>query len=248
MKKLIVKVCGLTEPANIEAIRALGVDMLGFIFYPLSPRYVLGKMPPNSMAGIAAGPQKVGVFVNETVGQILTTANACGLDALQLHGQETPEHCNGLRPNFKVIKAFSIAGVDDFEQTNAYEDACDYFLFDTKGPSHGGNGFAFNWDILDAYTGRTPFLLSGGIAPGDAEKINALQHPKLAGIDLNSRFESSPGVKDVALLAEFKPTTSIKYNKLTQPRNMDHPKFQGKSVPSGRHLCSHGRFRCVSVP
>lgn len=203
MKKLIVKVCGLTEAANIEAIRALGVDMLGFIFYPPSPRYVAGKMPPQSLASIPSGQQKVGVFVNESIGQMLTTANACGLEALQLHGQEPPEHCYGLRLNFKVIKAFSIAGADDFEQTNAYEGACDYFLFDTKGPSHGGNGYAFDWNVLNAYTGNTPFLLSGGIAAGDALKIKQLNHTKLAGIDLNSRFESSPGVKDVALLAEF---------------------------------------------
>ncbi len=201
MKKLLIKVCGLRAPENIQAVGELGADMLGFIFYPPSPRYV-GKdgaafKPSNP------GQKKVGVFVNDTTEKMAMAAEAFDLDALQLHGQETPDQCRELRRRFSVIKAFPIAEAADFAPTKNYEGACDFFLFDTKGPSRGGNGFPFDWKVLDAYTGDTPFLLSGGISPGDALKIKAIAHPKLAGVDLNSRFEISPGLKDVGALGAF---------------------------------------------
>ena len=199
MKKLLVKVCGLTEPSNIQAISDLGVDMLGFIFYPPSPRYVVGKATGKEIAALGANQKKVGVFVNETIANMTAIAAEYGLEALQLHGQESPETCLALKPNFTVLKAFPIAEAADFDLTKSYEGTCDYFLFDTKGPSHGGNGFAFDWSILEAYGGNTPFLLSGGISPEDGEKINQINHPKMAGVDLNSRFEMQPGVKDIAL-------------------------------------------------
>ncbi len=198
MKKLLLKVCGLREPDNIQAVSELGVDMLGFIFYPPSPRYV-----GTTGAGVGAGQKKVGVFVNESPEKMRALAGENALDALQLHGQETPENCLALRSHFSIIKAFPIAEAADFEQTKNYEGTCDFFLFDTKGPSHGGNGFAFDWDILDAYKGSTPFLLSGGISPDDALKINAIEHPMLAGLDLNSRFEISPGLKNLKTLSAF---------------------------------------------
>jgi len=201
MKKLLLKVCGLREPDNIQAVSALGVDMLGFIFYPPSPRYV--GIEGAAIKSLAPGQKRVGVFVNETPEAMTAIAEAYSLDALQLHGQESPEHCLDLRSRFSIIKAFPIAEAADFDQTKNYEGTCDYFLFDTKGPSHGGNGFAFDWNILDAYTGSTPFLLSGGISPDDALKIKAIQHPKLAGLDLNSRFEISPGLKNVKTLSAF---------------------------------------------
>ena len=160
MKNLLLKVCGLRDPANIQAVSDLGADMLGFIFYPPSPRYLAGKMTPAEMGTLGKGQQRVGVFVNESMDNMITAAAAYGLHALQLHGQEAPEICFSLRARFSIIKAFSIMDAADFGQTNSYEGACDYFLFDTKGPSHGGNGFAFDWKILDAYTGATPFLLS----------------------------------------------------------------------------------------
>lgn len=203
MKKRQIKVCGLTTPDNIERIAALDVDMLGFIFYPPSPRCILGKTSPLQMVMLGAGKKKVGVFVNETLAKVCDTANLYRLDMVQLHGQESPEYCQLLRIKFGILKAFPIASAADFEATKTYEGVCDYFLFDTKGPSHGGNGFAFDWTVLEAYTGNTPFLLSGGIAPDDVEKIEALKHPKLEGVDLNSRFETSPGVKDPNLLTPF---------------------------------------------
>ena len=141
--------------------------------------------------------------MNETAEKIRSKANTYNLDCLQLHGQESPEFCHSFRPGFKVLKAFPIAEASDFEACNNYEGACDYFLFDTKGPKHGGNGISFNWGILDHYSGETPFFLSGGISAGDAAKIKSVNHEKLAGLDLNSRFETAPGLKNVALLQAF---------------------------------------------
>jgi phosphoribosylanthranilate isomerase len=201
MKKLLLKVCGLREPDNIQAVSALGVDMLGFIFYPPSPRYV-GKDGADFRPSMP-GQKKTGVFVNDSAEKMAMIGQAFALDALQLHGQESPEICYELRDRFHIIKAFPIADEADFMKTKTYEGACDYFLFDTKGPRHGGNGFAFDWNILEAYTGDTPFLLSGGISPGDALKIRTIEHPKLAGLDLNSRFEVSPGLKNVEALRAF---------------------------------------------
>lgn len=200
---MMIKVCGMTRPDNLEQVGSLGIDMVGFIFYPPSPRHVNGHLPPKTLSQAAAGKRKVGVFVNEKPGKIIETAHLYGLDAIQLHGDELPEDCDLLRPAYQVIKAFPIAGAGDFEATLAYEGVCDFFLFDTKGAKHGGNGTAFDWNLLKAYQGATPFLLSGGISADDALKIREIRHEKLAGVDLNSRFEDAPGVKNVALLKQF---------------------------------------------
>ena len=143
MKKLLIKVCGLTDPANIRAISDLGVDMLGFIFYPASPRNVEGKTPPAAIAALGVGQKKVGVFVNDTLAKMYKAADEYGLECLQLHGQETPEICHRLRATFPVLKAFPIATRADFEQTKDYEGACDYYLFDTKGPKSRWQWFCF---------------------------------------------------------------------------------------------------------
>lgn len=198
-----IKVCGMTQPENIREVSALPIDMLGFIFYPPSPRSVNGHFPPGALTGAAVGKQKAGVFVNETPGRIIETAHVFGLDTLQLHGAETPEECAMLRPAYQVIKAFPIAEAADFEATSDYEGACDFFLFDTKGPRHGGNGVAFDWNLLEAYQGNTPFILSGGISVDDALKIKQIRHEMFYGVDLNSRFEVAPGVKNIELLNQF---------------------------------------------
>jgi phosphoribosylanthranilate isomerase len=200
---MLIKVCGLTDSENIRAIANLAVDMLGFIFYPQSSRYVVGRTPATIIKHLPVEQIKVGVFVNETFENMMKTAEDYGLQALQLHGNETPETCSALRGQFKVLKAFSVLSHLDMEQTKNYENTCHYFLFDTKGPSHGGNGVPFNWNILEAYSGDTPFMLSGGISAGDAYKISQIKHPKLAGIDLNSCFETSPGIKNPVLLEQF---------------------------------------------
>ena len=192
-----IKVCGMREADNIREVEALGIDMMGFIFWPKSSRYVSQR--PDYLPKRV---KRVGVFVDEDPEQVKRLADDYSLDYIQLHGQESPSYIFQLR-GLHVIKAFNISTAEDLLQTQSYEGLVDYFLFDAKGKSVGGNGEKFNWDVLDAYHGNTPFLLSGGIGPDDAERVNAFHHPKCIGIDLNSRFELAPGLKDVAKLKEF---------------------------------------------
>ena len=187
----------MREADNIRAVEALGVDMMGFIFWPKSSRYVSQR--PDYLPKRV---KQVGVFVDEDPEQVKRLADDYALDYIQLHGQESPSYIFQLR-GLHVIKAFNISIAEDLLQTQPYEGLVDFFLFDAKGKSVGGNGEKFNWDVLDAYQGATPFLLSGGIGSDDAERVNAFYHPKCIGIDLNSRFELSPGLKDVAKLKEF---------------------------------------------
>ena len=194
---MIVKVCGMRDAENIREVEALGIDMMGFIFYPKSSRYV-SEQP----AYLPQKCKRVGVFVNEDVENIKKIADNYALDFIQLHGHESIEDVQKLQDR-KVIKAFNIATKEDLDATVPYVGLVDYFLFDTKGPSVGGNGEKFDWSILDAYNGDTPFLLSGGIGPDDAERIKTFCHPKCIGIDLNSRFEIEPGIKDIVKLKTF---------------------------------------------
>ena len=198
---MTVKVCGMREPDNIRAVEQLGADWLGFIFWPRSSRYVSER--PSYLPQQA---KRVGVFVDADMADVLLHIADYGLHVIQLHGKESPDYIQTLRtadPATLVIKALNVATPADLEQTKAYEGLVDYFLFDTKGPSVGGNGTQFDWTVLDAYHGMTPFLLSGGIGPDDASRVSAFRHPRLAGIDLNSRFEQSPALKDVNLLRRF---------------------------------------------
>ena len=198
-----IKICGMKFPENIRAVAALKPDFMGFIFYPKSPRYA----EPLDSAALSALPvsiKKIGVFVNENLENILTFVYKYKLDGVQLHGTELVEMSKELRKTgLMVIKAFPIAEAYNFRVTRPYEGVCDYFLFDTKTDAYGGSGVKFNWKMLDEYVGETLFLLSGGIAPDDAEAILKIIHPKFAGIDLNSKFEVKPGLKDVALLRNF---------------------------------------------
>ena len=190
-------------PENIQAVAGLHPDFMGFIFYPKSPRFaepldvsVLNTLPPTI--------KKIGVFVNENLENILTIIYKYNLDGVQLHGTELVKMCRELRKaGYIVIKAFPIAAAYNFRVTKAYEGVCDYFLFDTKTDAYGGSGVKFNWAMLDEYKGETPFLLSGGIAADDEEAILKIEHPKFAGVDLNSKFEVKPGEKNVKLLKEF---------------------------------------------
>jgi phosphoribosylanthranilate isomerase len=199
---MMIKVCGMREADNIRDVEALGIDMMGFIFWPKSSRYVSQR--PDYLPKRV---KRVGVFVDEEPEQVRRLAGEYGLDYIQLHGHEMPEVISYLRtpalPHPRIIKAFNISTEEDLLQTKPYEGLVDYFLFDAKGKSVGGNGEKFNWDVLEAYQGSTPFLLSGGIGPDDAERVNAFYHPKCIGIDLNSRFELTPGLKDIAKLREF---------------------------------------------
>lgn len=197
----LVKVCGMRDAENIREVEALGIDLMGFIFWPKSSRYVSERpayLPTNC--------KRVGVFVDEDIETVKRIADDYALDYIQLHGHELADYCAQLR-GFKLIKAFNIATTEDFKQTEPYTGIVDYFLFDTKGKSVGGNGEKFDWSVLSAYDGNTPFLLSGGIGPDDAEVLTShfspLTSKKCAGIDLNSRFEQAPGLKDINKLKDF---------------------------------------------
>lgn len=200
---MIVKVCGMKIPENIEKVANLQPDFMGFIFYPKSPRYA-EPLNAEALNKLPKSIKKIGVFVNEELENILTIAYKYSLDGIQLHGVEVVNICSELRnAGYLVLKAFPITDASNFIVTKKYEGTCDYFLFDTKTDAYGGSGLKFDWSILDAYKGETPFLLSGGISAEDAESILKINHPKMAGIDLNSKFELSPGVKNVKLLDSF---------------------------------------------
>lgn len=199
MEHKLIKVCGMREGKNIFDIEQLGVDMIGLIFYSKSPRYV--DKVPNYLPRQA---KRTGVFVNEQQAYIQTIANRFSLDYVQLHGDESPEQCRALQlAGLKVIKNFSIATEEDLKETVRYEGTCDYFLFDTKCETYGGSGKQFDRNILHHYNGQTPFLLSGGIDLRSARTIKSFGHPLLAGYDINSRFESKPGKKDIKRVAKF---------------------------------------------
>jgi phosphoribosylanthranilate isomerase len=198
---MMIKVCGMREADNIREVERLGIDLMGFIFWPKSSRYV-SERP----AYLPESCKRVGVFVDEAPEQIKRIAEDYALDYIQLHGHETPEqisHLLPLAPRLSLVKAFNIATADDFAITEAYEGVVDCFLFDTKGKCVGGNGEKFDWRVLDDYAGKTPFILSGGIGPDDAGRVNNFHHPQCIGIDLNSRFESAPALKDVQEISRF---------------------------------------------
>ena len=213
MEKMLVKVCGMREADNIREVEALGVDWMGFIFWPKSSRYV-SDVPSY----LPTKCKRVGVFVDASIGDVMTIAEQYQLDLIQLHGQESPNYIAQLTSHLKsltsikFIKAFNIATASDLEATKRYEGYVDYFLFDTKGKSVGGNGEKFDWSVLSAYTGKTPYLLSGGISPTDADQLHvqcSMFHGPCVGIDLNSRFETAPGVKDINKLRTFIKELSI---------------------------------------
>ncbi len=227
---MIIKVCGMRETENIRQVAALGVDMMGFIFWPESQRFVkmisaqagiipdyseerLRKMRNKTQASASAEnrPKRVGVFVDEMPQSIVTRVYNYELDFVQLHGNESAVMIENLKrtlipdiaPDIKIIKALSIREKDDVKRWREYEGAADMLLFDTKCKTVGGSGEQFDWSVLEAYDGNIPFLLSGGIGPEDAERVLKFSHPQFVGIDLNSRFEISPAVKDVEKLKTF---------------------------------------------
>jgi phosphoribosylanthranilate isomerase len=193
-----IKVCGMREPENIRAVEAIdGVDFMGFIFYPPSVRFVSDSREVMD-AVRQCKKTKVGVFVNETVENMLQKAELYRLDYLQLHGAESPDTCSLLRAaGYGVIKTFAVGATAGFENVNTYRGCVDYLLFDTKTAGYGGSGQRFDWSLLNAYNGDIPFLLSGGLSPDSVQDIRHFRHPQFAGIDLNSGFEISPGIKNI---------------------------------------------------
>ncbi|SHF57801.1 phosphoribosylanthranilate isomerase [Mariniphaga anaerophila] len=200
-KALKIKVCGMKNTANREAVEKLPVDFLGFIFYPKSQRFVGEVTEPRLFD---SSKKKVAVFVDENAFEILGLAKNLGFNYVQLHGKENPKTCSLLRKQgLKVIKAFNLDERFNFSALNSYEKSVDYFLFDTKTGVPGGSGEKFNWEILKNYSGETPFFLSGGIKPEDAETIVSIDLPQLFGVDLNSGFEDAPGLKNIENLKNF---------------------------------------------
>lgn len=206
---MILKVCGMRNADNIRQLdEARIADWMGFIFYPKSPRYVAERP-----AYLPRYSQRVGVFVNASVDDILAHHVDYQFNLVQLHGNESPAFCEALRAQLpkdvKLIKAIPVSGVTALCATDAYSDCIDYFLFETKCAGYGGSGSQFDWRILHEYQGCVPFLLTGGIGPDDADKVKAFQHPRLVGIDLNSRFEISPALKDIPTITTFKQQITL---------------------------------------
>lgn len=206
----------MRDADNIRDISALGVDMIGLIFYPPSPRYVQqfssgAGIIPDYAPDMGKTPLRVGVFVDDMPQNIVTRVYNYKLDYIQLHGNEPRETLENLRatidpdikPKIKIIKAISVSSAEDIKKYKEYVGAADLFLFDTKCKTVGGSGELFDWQVLQAYDGDVPFLLSGGIGPDDAVRIQNFHHPKCIGIDLNSKFEIEPALKDVEKLKQF---------------------------------------------
>jgi phosphoribosylanthranilate isomerase len=216
-----IKVCGMRDNGNIQSLIALKPDFMGFIFYKKSKRFVT-NFPTIE---IPSTIKKVGVFVNETIDDVIEIVIKHQLDCVQLHGNESPEYCEDLKKliterrrsektrhselvseshPIEIFKAFSVDDSFDFLITESYQKDCNYLLFDTKGKEYGGNGVKFNWEVLQKYKGKTPFLLSGGISKNDSEEIKKIKHAAFAGLDINSGFEIEPALKNIEDIKEFK--------------------------------------------
>lgn len=200
-----IKVCGLASPENIREISSLRPDMMGFIFYAPSPRNACALLHSN-VTSLPDGIERVGVFVDSPLEHTLHVASRYALTTIQLHGKESPEMCRAVRENgYKVMKAIGVNATIDWETLSEYKGNVDYLVLDTLTAVHGGSGRKFDWTLLSDYHLDIPFLLSGGIGPDDAASVvkAARELPSMIGVDINSRFESSPGIKNIRLLNEF---------------------------------------------
>jgi phosphoribosylanthranilate isomerase len=202
-----IKVCGITEMKQLQQLDGLDIDFAGLIFYKDSPRFINGKISGKELKKADLDLRKVGVFVNPEMIDVLDAIDEYGLDAVQLHGDESPSMCEDLSSEVEVIKAFRVGEGEDIDKMIAPFDAvCDYFLFDTGGlkESFGGTGKQFDWSLLQKAKIEKPFFLSGGISLDDAARLKEFKHPDLFGVDINSRFETAPGIKDMKLVLQFK--------------------------------------------
>jgi phosphoribosylanthranilate isomerase len=199
-----LKVCGMRNKENVQSLLEMQPDYMGFIFYEKSPRFVGEELDINLLNTFPRTTKKVGVFVNAHPDFILRNVKKYNLDLVQLHGNETPEVCRGLRSRgLTIIKAFSIDKDFNFARLNNYKNFCDYFLFDTKGESYGGTGQTFNWEILKGYDNEKPFFLSGGISQEHLDAISELKGMNVHAVDINSLFETAPGLKDTEKVKAF---------------------------------------------
>jgi len=211
-----IKVCGITQLKQLEYLDAMDIDFAGLNFYKESPRYVVGKISSEEIRDGDFDIKKVGVFVNESLDKIIKTAEEYGLDIIQLHGDETPAVCRRLSEEIEVIKTFRVNGDSKNieELTAKFDDACDYYLFDASPPapllkergglsSVVGTGVQFDWKLLSSSRIEKPFFLAGGIGLPDVVKVKTFDHPDFFAVDINSKFEISPGVKDLDLVKMF---------------------------------------------
>jgi phosphoribosylanthranilate isomerase len=196
-----IKICGLRDMANIKDVATYKPDYMGFICYNRSPRYI-SDMHVETLNGLPETIIKTAVFVNETLENIGKLIEKFGFDAIQLHGNESPEFCENFKGKVTVIKAFGVDDSFDFAQLDAYKNSVDFFMFDTKTEKHGGSGQVFNWGVLDRYTLDVPFFLSGGLSLENLPAIKQITHPAFYAVDLNSRFEIEPGLKDINRLKQ----------------------------------------------
>jgi len=200
-----LKVCGMKVPSNIEMVADLQPDYIGFIFYKGSKRYV-ADLSAQFVKDLPSNIKRTGVFVNEELRTVVERVLEYGLHAVQLHGNEPASYARELKAllDIEVIKAFGIDDQFDFDQLDAYSDYVDYFLFDTKTPDHGGSGRVFNWELLKNYSLDKPYFLSGGIDLESIDEINRIKDERFYAIDINSKFELEPGLKDIDKLIDFK--------------------------------------------
>ncbi|MFM2145359.1 MAG: hypothetical protein RL732_195 [Bacteroidota bacterium] len=202
-----VKVCGMTQEEQVHRLAGQGVDFAGFIFYPKSPRYVFRQMTLNQIRRITS-LNKVGVFVNASVEEVLHLVDECRLQMVQLHGDESPVYCSRIADYVSVVKAFRVSENDSISwMTRPFMDVCDMFLFDTMGAGYGGTGKKFDWSVLSREEVGKPYFLSGGIESGDEEKLREFAAQPAAkalfAVDINSKFEVSPGIKDIDRVGDF---------------------------------------------
>lgn len=199
-----IKICGLRNRENILELVPLQPGFMGFIFYPHSPRYVGDDPDPELFSSVPEGIVKIGVFVNSHIDHIRQLAVRFGLGGIQLHGEETSETAKELKKEgLLVIKAIGVAEIIDASVISEQSRTCDFVLLDTKTKGHGGSGKKFNWDLIRAVPTHVQFMLSGGIGPSDSQAIRGIRHPGLTGVDINSGFETEPGLKDAHLVKLF---------------------------------------------
>lgn len=203
-----IKVCGMTDLEQVNQLNEMGVEFCGFIFYPKSPRYVFKHIPAVNIKKIKGNINKVGVFVNAYTEDVLQTVDDCGLYLVQLHGDESPRECEKISDYVSVIKAFRL-GEDDniLWKIKDYQEVVDMFLFDTEGVGYGGTGKKFNWEALMELNINKPFFISGGIQPDDVAALKKFSTntvgKDLFAVDVNSKFEISPGFKDMEKVRTF---------------------------------------------
>lgn len=203
-----IKVCGMTDLQQMHQLGTMGVEFAGMIFYHKSPRFVLKHLNGEMVKRAKLKVYKVGVFVNASYDEILNHVENFGLDMVQLHGDETPRFCEKVSDYIQTIKAFRIGEDENIPwKVKDYYESCDMYLFDTLGAGYGGTGKKFNWEVLKEAAINKPYFLSGGIEPGDAEAVKTFVNEEAAknlfALDVNSKFEVSPGVKDMGLVRSF---------------------------------------------